>query len=170
MRFNQPFGPMAWLLSSDGSPPTGPRKLRSQTTLDASLEETFAFFADASNLERLTPPWLNFAIRTPMPVIMRAGVEIDYRISLYGLPMPWRSCIDVWEPGVRFVDRQIIGPYRWWRHEHRFEQAPRGTRVSDAVEYVPRFGWLTNQVVARQLEEIFAYRRNVLHAIFGMPP
>ena len=161
---------MAWLLSSDSCPPSRPKKLHSQTTLNASLEETFAFFSDASNLERLTPPWLNFAIRTPMPVSMRAGIEIDYRISLYGLPMPWRSRIDVWEPGRRFVDRQIIGPYRWWRHEHQFEQADEGTRVSDEVEYVPRVEWLTNHLVTRQLEEIFSYRRNVLHAMFGRRP
>ena len=164
------FGPVAWLLSAASSSPRGSRHLRRETTVSASLQDTFAFFADASNLEQLTPPWLNFAIRTPIPIALRAGVEIDYRISLYGFPVPWRSRIDVWEPGVRFVDRQIIGPYRWWRHEHWFEAVHQGTRVIDDVEYVPRVAWLTNTIVRRQLEEIFTYRQKALHGIFGMPP
>jgi len=126
----------------------------------------FAFFADASNLERLTPPWLKFRILTPMPVVMGPGVEIDYRIGIYGLPIPWRSRIDVWEPGVRFIDRQLVGPYRWWRHEHRFEAVAGGTLVVDHVEYVPRAAWISAGLVRRDLERIFVYRQNALRQIF----
>ena len=64
---------------------------------------------------------------------MREGLIIDYRLSLYGVPIPWRTRIDVWEPGVRFVDRQVRGPYRVWVHEHRFEAVEGGTRVMDRV-------------------------------------
>jgi ligand-binding SRPBCC domain-containing protein len=137
-----------------------------ECVVPAALDRTFAFFADAANLQRITPPWLHFSILTPMPLEMRAGLEIAYRISLYGLPMPWQSRIDVWEPGVRFVDRQIIGPYRWWRHEHRFEVARGGTRVIDHVDYVPRSGWLSGRLVRRDLRRIFAYRHEVLGRIF----
>ena len=124
--------------------------LHAETIVAAPLDETFAFFADAANLERLTPPWLNFQIRTPLPLTMAEGVEIDYLIVLHGLPIPWRSRIDVWEPGVRFVDRQVLGPYRWWHHEHRFESAGRGTRVVDHVEFVPRLRWITGALVQRR--------------------
>src|SRR6476661_4896044 len=93
--------------------------LEEATVVPASLDETFAFFADAGNLESLTPPWLNFHIRTPRPIAMREGAIIDYTILLYGVRLPWRSHIDVWRPGVCFVDRQLVGPYRWWHHEHR---------------------------------------------------
>lgn len=142
------------------------------TVVDAPLAEVFAFFADAANLERLTPPWLRFAIRTRMPVVMRAGLDIDYRISLYGIAFPWRSRIDSWEPGVRFVDRQTIGPYLWWRHEHLFERAGRGTRVIDDVDYRPRASWISAPFVSRDLERIFNYRQEALQQIFsgGSPP
>jgi ligand-binding SRPBCC domain-containing protein len=101
-----------------------------------------------------------------MPVEMREGLEIAYRISLYGLPMPWQSRIDVWQPGVCFVDRQLVGPYRWWRHEHRFETVGDGTRVIDQVDYAPRVAWLSGPLVRRDLQRIFAYRHEMLGRIF----
>ena len=166
MSARRPAGWLALLLSADTRPPSAPLTLHRDTIVPASLDETFAFFSDAANLERLTPAWLNFAIRTPVPIVMQKGSEIDYRIRLYGIPIPWRSRIDVWEPGVRFVDRQTIGPYRWWRHEHRFEAASGGTRVVDHVEYLPRVAWVTAAWVRRDIERIFTYRQETLRGIF----
>ena len=127
MQVHQRLANMTWMLTADATPGRGQQSLYRETIVTASLPDTFAFFADASNLGPLTPPWLNFTILTSMPIMMRAGVEIDYLVSVYGVPIPWRSRIDVWEPGVRFVDRQTVGPYRWWRHEHRFEPTSNGT-------------------------------------------
>jgi ligand-binding SRPBCC domain-containing protein len=155
------------LLAAGGRPAHGFGYIRSESIVPASLAETFAFFADASNLERLTPSWLNFRIRSPQPLTMREGLEIDYRIVLYGVPIPWRTRIDVWEPGVRFVDRQTIGPYRWWRHEHTFETVREGTLVRDHVEYVPRARWLSGGLVHRDVSRIFAYRARVLPTLFA---
>jgi ligand-binding SRPBCC domain-containing protein len=153
------------------SMPTRPKRrltrLRSETLLPATLEATFAFFADASNLQRLTPRWIHFSIRTPPPIVMREGLEIDYLIRIRGVPFAWRSRIDVWEPNRRFVDRQTAGPYLWWRHEHRFEAAADGTRVLDDVEYVPRAEWVTARFVRRDVERIFQHRQETLHQIFA---
>jgi ligand-binding SRPBCC domain-containing protein len=153
-------------LAADASAPHNLERLDREIVVPASLTDTFAFFADVANLQRITPPWLDFSIVTPMPVEMRAGLEIAYRISLYGLPMTWHSRIDVWEPGVSFVDRQLVGPYRWWRHEHRFEVVRDGTRVIDHVDYAPRVGWLSGALVRRNLQRIFAYRHEVLRRQF----
>ena len=141
--------------------------LSEETVVAASPAETWAFFSDAANLERLTPGWLNFNIRTPRPIQMREGTEIDYTIVLHGFPIPWKTRIDVWEPGVRFVDRQLSGPYLWWNHEHRFEPtAAGGTRVIDRVEFVPRLRLLTNGFVARDVRRIFEYRKETLKDFF----
>ena len=158
--------PLASLLSAAARAPRRRSIVHRETIVASPLGETFAFFADAANLERLTPPWLNFTILTPMPVVMRAGLDIDYRIRLYGVAIPWRSRIDVWEPGVRFVDRQVLGPYRWWHHEHRFEDVAGGTLVTDHVEYVPRAAWVTRGLVARDVDRIFSYRQETLRRIF----
>jgi ligand-binding SRPBCC domain-containing protein len=141
--------------------------LHSETIVPVSIDRAFAFFADARNLEQLTPPWLSFRITTPLPIEMREGALIDYQINLYGVSIPWRTRIDVWEPGVRFVDRQLAGPYRWWRHEHRFEAVDGGTRVIDHVEYLPRAAWLSLWLVRRDLRRIFAFRQHALAQLFG---
>ncbi len=137
-------------------------------------EEVFAFFADARNLERITPPELHFRILTPAPIQLRAGALIDYRLSLFGVPFPWRTEIEIWEPGVRFVDRQLRGPYRRWHHTHLFEDAPGGTLMHDRVEYELPLGPLGDLahalLVRRQLHAIFDHRREVIGRLFPAAP
>ena len=166
-----PGGPslhwLGWALGACHSAPRSVQTLESDVMLAAPLDEVFAFFAEAENLERITPPWLNFTILTALPIEIREGTEIDYRIRLHGVPIPWRSRIDEWVPGVSFVDRQLLGPYRWWRHEHRFEHLSGGTRVIDRVEYAARAGWGSNWLVRRELERIFSYRREAMRTIFS---
>ena len=133
--------------------------------------EVFAFFADATNLERITPPWLHFEIRSPQPIAMRAGATIDYQLSLFGLKFPWRTLIESFDPESGFVDVQTEGPYRSWRHSHAFSDAPAGTLVRDRVEYeVPfgPFGELARRLfVARQLRRIFDFRRAAIEEAFA---
>lgn len=161
--------PWWWARASDRRPQRGLRTLHSETIVPVPLDRTFAFFSDAQNLERLTPPWLSFKIKTPLPIDMQQGALIDYVIELYGVPIPWRTRIDVWEPGARFVDRQIAGPYRWWHHEHRFEAADAGTRVIDHVEYLPRAAWLSSWMVDRDVQRIFKYRQGALSQLLAGP-
>jgi ligand-binding SRPBCC domain-containing protein len=136
--------------------------------LPASLEHVFDFFSRAENLEQLTPPFLKFRVLTRPPITLRQGATIDYRISLHGIPISWRSEITEWDPPHRFVDEQRRGPYRMWKHVHSFERAGEGTRVSDHVEYATWGGTLVNTLlVAPDLRRIFAYRHSALIAHFG---
>ena len=130
--------------------------------------DVFGFYADAFNLERLTPPWLRFEVVTAAPIKMRAGVEIDYRLRLHGLSLKWRSRITDWDPPYRFVDEQIRGPYRTWVHEHTFTPHQGGTLVGDYVQYDMLGGWLADRLlVRRDLRRIFAYRQERLAEIFS---
>ena len=133
--------------------------------LPVTREALFPFFADAVNLEALTPPWLNFQIITPQPIAMRAGALIDYRLKVRGLPLRWRSEITAWEPPVRFVDEQVRGPFRCWIHEHRLEPRDGGTLVLDRVRYAVLGGALINWLLVRHdIARIFAYRAARLRA------
>lgn len=131
-------------------------------------EEIFDFYADAFNLERLTPPWLRFHVITPAPITMRAGVEIEYRLRLKGVPLSWRSRITAWDPPHSFIDEQVKGPYRRWVHQHTFTPRDGGTLVRDQVEYDMLGWWLADRLlVRRDLRRIFAYRQERLAQIFS---
>ncbi len=135
--------------------------------LPVPLGEVFGFFAEARNLEKLTPPWLRFEVLTGDPITMDVGTLIDYRIHWRGIRLRWRTEIEVWKPPHRFVDRQIRGPYRLWRHEHLFIDRGNGTSIIDRVEYAPLGGALAQRlVVARDVKRIFAYRHGVLRRDF----
>ncbi|MGE0041359.1 MAG: SRPBCC family protein [Vicinamibacterales bacterium] len=135
------------------------------------LDETFRFFADAGNLQRITPPWLDFRILTPLPIEMRPGALIEYRLRLRGMPIRWRTVIDAWEPPARFVDRQLRGPYLLWRHTHTFEPVAGGTLCRDQVDYRVLGGWPIERFFVRpELERIFTYRQRATLEAFGAPP
>ncbi|MDX2032825.1 MAG: SRPBCC family protein [Blastocatellia bacterium] len=137
--------------------------LEREQIIERSKAETFSFFGDAFNLERITPGFLKFRIVTPRPIRMEAGRIIDYKLALYGIGFSWRTMIESWEPSERFVDTQLCGPYNLWHHTHTFEEiGPNRTRMKDVVLYRIPFGplgrlahWL---FVRRALTEIFNYR------------
>jgi ligand-binding SRPBCC domain-containing protein len=136
--------------------------IRAALQVSRPRTEVFAFFADAHNLETITPPELRFRILTPDPIVIAAGCLIDYRISLHGVPMRWRTLISRWEPGVAFVDEQLVGPYARWVHTHTFRDvADGGTLIEDEVRYrlpLDPLGRIAAPLVRKQVERIFAYR------------
>lgn len=143
--------------------------LHSELKLAARLDAVFPFFADARNLETLTPTWLNFKILTPIPVVMQTGTLIEYELRLHGLPLHWASEITVWDPPRRFVDEQRRGPYRRWIHEHRFEEEGGATLCVDHVQYAVPGGVLVEGLFVRpNLQRIFAFRRAKLEELFGL--
>jgi ligand-binding SRPBCC domain-containing protein len=141
-------------------------RLERRQRLEQPLERVFKFFAEAGNLERITPPWLSFELLGPEPVEMRVGTLIDYRLRLHGLPLRWTSRIEEWVPGDGFVDRQLRGPYGLWHHRHTFEREGAGTLIGDTVHYGMPLGWLGEAAhpvfVRRDLERIFDFRQTAV--------
>lgn len=151
-----------------GTPTVRLREFTTELWLPLPPEELFPFFADAANLQGITPPWLDFRVVTPAPIRMQAGALIDYRLRVRGLPLRWRTRINAWEPPHRFVDEQLRGPYRRWIHEHTFEPRDGGTLARDHVSYAVPFDWLVHRWLVRpDVEKIFRFRTSALLSRFS---
>jgi len=152
-------------------PEAGTHVLERAQLVRRPLDDVFAFFSDAHNLEAITPPELRFEILTPGPIEMRPGAIIDYRLRLHGVPVRWRTEIAVWEEGRRFVDVQRRGPYALWEHTHEFEAVEEGTLVRDRVRYRLPFGPLGELAhrlwVRRDVERIFDTRQAVIERLLS---
>jgi ligand-binding SRPBCC domain-containing protein len=145
--------------------------LRREQYMSASLTTVFSFFEQAENLARITPPWLDFRILTPTPIRMGLGTEIEYTIHWLGVPVRWYTRITDYDPPHRFVDEQLRGPYRQWRHLHSFNTDNGRTRMIDRVDYILPFGVVGRMahtvLVRNQLCGIFDYRQHVVDQIFN---
>jgi ligand-binding SRPBCC domain-containing protein len=134
------------------------------------LPEVFDFFSRAENLEALTPPWLNFKILDVKPQPVQQGTLINYSLRIHGIPVRWTSEIIEWEPPHRFVDLQLSGPYKLWRHEHRFETCQGGTLITDTINLALPLGFLGRLAYKIKLEsdvkEIFAFREKTIRSLF----
>ncbi len=152
---------------------TTDRLLERVQIVPLGIDEAFAFFADAGNLEAITPPWLRFRILAVQPPAIGEGTLIDYRLTMHHVPVTWRTRIERWEPPRRFVDLQIRGPFARWEHTHTFEAHPDGTLIRDRVAYRMPFGMLGavahRLLIGRDLERIFDYRRDALARLLAEP-
>lgn len=146
--------------------------LRRSQVLEGTPEDVFPFFADAANLDAITPPLLRFRTITPLPIAMGTGTVIQYALRLHGVPMGWTSVIQVWDPPHRFVDVQLLGPFGLWHHEHRFAPAPDGgTTMTDVVHH--GVGWgpfgeiARRAFVLRDVAAIFDHRERVIPGLLA---
>jgi len=144
--------------------------LHSEQWIERPRDEVFAFFSDASNLERITPDELRFEILSEQPIEMKVGALIDYQLHLAGIPFKWKTEITAWNPPFSFEDTQLKGPYAKWIHTHRFEDHGHRTLIVDDVDYalpLSPLGDLAYPVIKWQLGRIFGHRKRVIAGVFG---
>jgi hypothetical protein len=135
------------------------------------IDEVFAFFSDAFNLESITPPRVRFHVVTPRPIELKTGALINYKLRVNGIPLSWTTRIETWNPPQEFSDIRLHGPYKLWHHTHKFVEKNGGTTMTDHVDYELPFGPLGELAhmvwVRRDVESIFAYREKIIRQRFS---
>jgi ligand-binding SRPBCC domain-containing protein len=150
--------------------------IKYQQVLPISIEQAWEFFSHPKNLEKITPPWLNFKIRSPapdeLPDAMYAGMLVQYHVHpIAGIPVGWTTEITHMQTPHFFVDEQRFGPYKFWHHQHHFKTVAGGVEMTDIIDYALPFGLLGRCLhpwyIKGKLEQIFCFRRQALEQHFG---
>ena len=98
---------------------------------------------------------------------MSSGTITNYNLRIHRIPTRWTSLIRHWEPPFRFVDEPLRGPYRYWIHEHTFEESEAGVLVKDSVRYQVFGGNLVHDLFIRKdVMKIFMFRQEKLLTLF----
>ena len=135
------------------------------------IDKVFHFFSCPDNLSVITPGKMEFQLMTPTPITMSEGKLIDYTMKIFGVRIRWRSLITFYHTSSEFIDEQVLGPYSFWHHKHRFQEFDQGTLMTDTVTYTMPYGFLGRfvhwSIVRGQLDSIFTYREQKLEEIFS---
>ena len=146
-------------------------KLEYKQFIKQPIDRVFHFFSMPENLEYITPPRLLFRILTPLPIIIKKGSIIDYKIKILGIPVKWKTLITEYIPPHKFIDEQIKGPYSLWKHTHTFIEEEEGTTIHDKIHYIVPFGMFGRIInllwITKDLDSIFTYRRNKIDQYFN---
>lgn len=87
------------------------------------------------------------------------GQTVTWQARHFGVPFRMTSLVsEVVEP-IRFVDHQVKGPFKSFRHVHTFEPHASGTKMVDAISFTAPFGPL-GRVVERLV--LGAYLRRLI--------
>ncbi|QTV05733.1 SRPBCC family protein [Faecalibacter bovis] len=146
--------------------------LKYEQYINASMDEVWAFFSDAKNLTVLTPDHMKMKVRTNLPdTKLFEGMRIAYTVSpLFGIPVFWETEIVEVSNHSHFVDIQLKGPFKSWKHTHTFLRQGDGVLMVDEIEYELPFGVIGNlfheSLVLKNLEELFIYRKDICQKIF----
>ena len=150
---------------------SGCHELFAEQWVPYSPKEIFPFFCDEMNLETITPEILGFKVKGKSTKDIGEGTLIDYKISVHGVPMKWRTRIEEWRPNERFVDTQLKGPYSKWHHTHDFIPLAGGTLMRDRVIYKLPLGFVGDVsggwFVKKDVATIFKFRRKKIEELFG---
>jgi ligand-binding SRPBCC domain-containing protein len=145
--------------------------LEEKTIINAPIEKVWDFFSSPHNLNKISPTYMDFTIKSGGGAKMYAGQIIAYRVKpLLGIPLTWVTEITHVADKKFFVDEQRIGPYSMWHHEHHFKETADGVEMTDIVSYHLPLGLLGRVAhrafVRNQLKKIFQYRASVMDQFF----
>lgn len=147
--------------------------LKTVQRIPVTIEEAWDFFSKPENLKDITPPDLDFQVRSHHHGSrMYPGQIIEYTVKpVLGVPLYWMTEITHVKDFSFFVDEQRYGPYSLWHHQHHFKSIEGGVEMTDIVHYKIPF-WILGDIantlfVKDQLRKIFDFRYTAVEQRFG---
>lgn len=140
------------------------RRFTWRSSLPHQASEVFSWYERVGAFERLNAPWRPVSVvSSPQPLAL--GTKVEIRVPVVGpVRVPWRLRHSLFVKNEAFRDEQVAGPFKAWKHDHRFivEDASNSVML-DEIEYsLPWFGAPANFQVRRELTRLFAHRHAVL--------
>lgn len=122
-------------------------------------EALYRYHVGPGAFSRLTPPWEPVALEGPDLGIAPGDIR-TLRLGPRRLSIPWVARHEDFQEGRQFVDVMVDGPFRFWRHTHRFEPDPEsgGSRLIDHIEYKLPLNLPLSRMVTPKLQRMFTYR------------
>ena len=146
---------------------------QTEMTLQADREKVWDFLCRPANLLELSHPDVRLTIEEA-PETIELGSRIRFAIFVMGATIRSVHEIVAFESPERFIEEQIEGPFKQWRHEHVFR--PLGEQqvtLFDLIEYEPPGGMmgllLSEARIRSQLDEGFAHRQDELKYLLEKP-
>ncbi len=131
---------------------------------DAPVEALFGVHEEADALEKLTPPWQKIQVVSRTGGIQK-GAQVVFRILAGPIHITWVALHTDYEKNRLFVDEEVKGPFRYWRHRHIFMAEEGGSRLTDSIEFGLPGGPLADALggwaMQLQLRKMFQYRHEV---------
>ncbi len=130
-----------------------------------SARDLFGWHERTMAFERLTPAWEKVKVREQDGGI-RDGARVVLQIPFGPFSTEWEVRHEGYVADRQFVDRQIRGPFAFWKHSHLVEAvSAKESVLEDRIEYALPFGaigdFFGSGMVRRKLERLFLYRHAV---------
>ena len=142
------------------------RKFTWKSSLPYSVSEVFAWYERVGAFERLNAPWRPVSVvSAAQPLALNTEVEI--RLPVIGpFSITWRLRHSVFVRNETFRDEQVNGPFKAWKHDHRFvAEGTSQCAMIDEIEYtLPWYGRPANFQVRNELTRLFAHRHAILRS------
>lgn len=120
------------------------------TVVDATPERVFDLSLDIDAHVQSKAASGERAVAGVTTEVIALGEEVTWRARHFGLPFTMTSRITEWDRPTRFIDEQTRGPFRRFRHEHRFEAVSGRTRMVDDIAFdapMGPLGWFAERVL-----------------------
>lgn len=122
--------------------------------LAASPAEVFKWHMRPGAFERLSPPWESVQVVDRQGSALEGG-RVTLRIHKGGR-FTWVLQHKEIQQGRQFVDEQVRGPFRRWRHVHRFVPDGDGCTVEDHIEYDLPLGQVADSLIGQHIQQMLA--------------